>query len=189
MDYPALQARRADLIMVSLMGTRRGEPAVDYTVNPGLGFPMATGPEGSTEPVAHVLPAWDCIAGQMVVSALLAAFGIPADIKSQSLFLIVTKPVERVEILLELKGLRGAVTFNVVDITKPRDPALLAKTRGSTALPVLELEDGRILKESLVLHRFQEGPAQQLHALGGHAQRGDEGGEGLGVLGACSSKE
>ena len=73
MDYPALQARRADLIMVSLMGTRRGEPAVDYTVNPSLGFPMATGPEGSAEPVAHVLPAWDCIAGQMVVSTLLAA--------------------------------------------------------------------------------------------------------------------
>lgn len=73
MDYPALAARRADLIMVSLTGTRRGEPAVDYTVNPALGFPMATGPEGSAEPVAHVLPAWDCIAGQMVVAALLAA--------------------------------------------------------------------------------------------------------------------
>ncbi len=73
MDYPALQARRADLIMVSLTGTRRGEPAVDYTVNPSLGFPMATGAEGSTEPVAHMLPAWDCIAGGMVVNALLAA--------------------------------------------------------------------------------------------------------------------
>lgn len=73
MDYPALQARREDLIMVSLTGTRRGEPAVDYTVNPSLGFPMATGAEGSTEPVAHVLPAWDCIAGSMVVNALLAA--------------------------------------------------------------------------------------------------------------------
>jgi 2-methylfumaryl-CoA isomerase len=73
MDYPALQARREDLIMVSLTGTRRGEPAVDYTVNPSLGFPMATGAEGSTEPVAHVLPAWDCIAGGMVVNALLAA--------------------------------------------------------------------------------------------------------------------
>jgi len=73
MDYPALQARRADLIMVSLTGTRRGEPAVDYTVNPSLGFPMATGPEGSADPVAHVLPAWDCIAGGMVVNALLAA--------------------------------------------------------------------------------------------------------------------
>lgn len=73
MDYPALKARREDLIMVSLLGTRRGEPAVDYTVNPSLGFPMATGAEGSAEPVAHVLPAWDCIAGGMVVQALLAA--------------------------------------------------------------------------------------------------------------------
>ncbi len=73
LDYPALSERRADLIMVSLIGTRRGEPAVDYTVNPSLGFPMATGPEGSTEPVAHVLPAWDCVAGQVVVSTLLAA--------------------------------------------------------------------------------------------------------------------
>ena len=72
MDYPALSARRADLIMVSLTGTRRGEPAVDYTVNPSLGFPMATGPVGS-DPVAHVLPAWDCISGQMVVNTLLAA--------------------------------------------------------------------------------------------------------------------
>jgi 2-methylfumaryl-CoA isomerase len=73
MSHDALSARRADLIMVTLEGTRRGEPAVDYTVNPALGFPMATGPEGSTEPVAHVLPAWDCIAGQLVALGLLAA--------------------------------------------------------------------------------------------------------------------
>jgi 2-methylfumaryl-CoA isomerase len=73
MDYPALKARREDLIMVSLLGTRQSGPAVDYTVNPAVGFPNATGPEGSTEPVAHVLPAWDCIAGQMVAMGLLAA--------------------------------------------------------------------------------------------------------------------
>jgi 2-methylfumaryl-CoA isomerase len=72
MDYPALATQRPDLIMVSLTGTRRGEPAVDYTVNPGIGFPMATGSPG-TEPVAHVLPAFDCIAGQMLVGTLLAA--------------------------------------------------------------------------------------------------------------------
>ena len=48
---------------------------------------------------------------------------------------------QRVEILLELKGLSDAVQFSVVDITRPRDPALLAKTRGTTALPVLELAD------------------------------------------------
>lgn len=71
--YPALRARRADVIMVSLKGTRDGGPAVDYSVNPALGFPMATGPEGSEDPVAHVLPAWDLIAGQSVALALLAA--------------------------------------------------------------------------------------------------------------------
>jgi 2-methylfumaryl-CoA isomerase len=72
LDYPALSATRADVIMVSLTGTRRGEPAVDYTVNPSLGFPMATGAPGS-DPIAHVLPAWDLIAGQMIVGATLAA--------------------------------------------------------------------------------------------------------------------
>lgn len=73
MDYETLSARRADLVMVTLTGDRHGRPAVDYTVNPAMGFPMATGPEGSAEPVAHVLPAWDCIAGNMAVSGLLAA--------------------------------------------------------------------------------------------------------------------
>lgn len=72
LDWPALQAARDDLIMLALAGTRRGEPAVDYTVNPALGFPMATGaPDGP--PVAHVLPAWDLLTGQTIATALLAA--------------------------------------------------------------------------------------------------------------------
>lgn len=61
---------------------------------------------------------------------------------------------QRLEILLALRGLTDAVEFRVVDITKPRDPDLLAKTRGTTALPVLETKDGRILKESLVILRY-----------------------------------
>ncbi len=73
MDYETLSQHRADLVMLTLTGDRHGRPAVDYTVNPALGFPDATGPEGSTEPVAHVLPAWDCIAGNMAVAGLLAA--------------------------------------------------------------------------------------------------------------------
>jgi len=72
-DYETLSQARPDLCMVSLLGDRHGRPAVDYSVNPSIGFPDATGPEGSTDPVAHALPAWDCIAGNMVVSALLAA--------------------------------------------------------------------------------------------------------------------
>ena len=73
MDHETLSKHRKDLIMVALKGDRHGRPAVDYTVNPALGFPAITGSVGSEEPVAHALPAWDCIAGQMMVSALLAA--------------------------------------------------------------------------------------------------------------------
>lgn len=61
---------------------------------------------------------------------------------------------QRLETLLALRGMTDAVEFRVVDITKPRDPALLAKTRGTTALPVLETPDGQIIKESLVILRF-----------------------------------
>lgn len=73
LDYGPLKARRADLIMVSVLGTRDGGPAVDYTVNPAVGFPHATGPEGSEEPVAHVLPAWDLVAGNQAALGLIAA--------------------------------------------------------------------------------------------------------------------
>lgn len=61
---------------------------------------------------------------------------------------------QRLEILMALRGQEDAVEFRVVDITRPRDPELLAKTRGTTALPVLETSDGRILKESLVILRY-----------------------------------
>lgn len=61
---------------------------------------------------------------------------------------------QRLEIMLALRGQTDAIEFRVVDITKPRDPALLAKTRGTTALPVLETSDGKIIKESLVILRY-----------------------------------
>jgi len=69
----ALRAKRADVILMEIKGTRAGGPAVDYTVNPMVGFPDATGPAGSDEPVAHVLPAWDCITGQKAALGILAA--------------------------------------------------------------------------------------------------------------------
>ena len=61
---------------------------------------------------------------------------------------------QRLEILLALRRRKDTVEFRVVDITKPRDPALLEKTRGTTALPVLETPDGQIIKESLVILRY-----------------------------------
>ena len=60
---------------------------------------------------------------------------------------------QRLEILLSLKGLRKAVNFRMVDITRPRDPALLDLSRGSTALPILETSQG-VIKESLVILRY-----------------------------------
>lgn len=73
LSYEALKAQRADLIMVNLLGRRDGASEVDYTVNPQLGLPFMTGPMASPEPVNHVLPAWDFIAGQMIAVGLLAA--------------------------------------------------------------------------------------------------------------------
>jgi glutathione S-transferase len=60
---------------------------------------------------------------------------------------------QRVEILLALKQQLAAVTFEVIDITKPRPGWLLEKTPGTTALPVMVMERG-VLKESLVLLRY-----------------------------------
>lgn len=55
---------------------------------------------------------------------------------------------------MALKGHTDAVDFPIVDICKPRSPELLKKTRGTTALPVLELPNGQILKESLVILNY-----------------------------------
>ncbi len=63
---------------------------------------------------------------------------------------------QRLEILLTLKGLRHLVDFFVVDITRPRPSWLLERTQGTTALPVLETEEGGIVKESMVILRYLE---------------------------------
>jgi 2-methylfumaryl-CoA isomerase len=73
MDFETLSKHREDLIMVTLQGDRHGRPQVDYTVNPALGIPDITGPEGHPDPVANALPAWDLMAGHMCVSSVLAA--------------------------------------------------------------------------------------------------------------------
>lgn len=73
LDYETLRAHRADLLMVSLVGRRDGGSEVDYTVNPQTGLPFVTGPTDFHRPVNHLLPAWDCIAGQMSLVGLLAA--------------------------------------------------------------------------------------------------------------------
>jgi 2-methylfumaryl-CoA isomerase len=60
-----------DLVTVRIMGWPDGSPALDYTVNNAVGYPMMTGP--GPEPVNHVLPAWDLLSGAYAAFALLAA--------------------------------------------------------------------------------------------------------------------
>jgi 2-methylfumaryl-CoA isomerase len=71
MAHDVLADGRADLITVRVMGWADGSPALDYTVNNAVGYPMMTG--GGPEPVNHVLPAWDLLSGAYAAFALLAA--------------------------------------------------------------------------------------------------------------------
>jgi 2-methylfumaryl-CoA isomerase len=73
LSYEELVAKRADLIQLTIQGDRHGGSAVDYTVNPAIGLPFITGSENNNEPVNHILPAWDCITGQMAAMSILAA--------------------------------------------------------------------------------------------------------------------
>jgi len=73
LGYERLKEKRPDLIMVNISGHRDGSSAVDYTINPSVGFPAVTGPKDDPRPVNHLLPAWDCITGKLAAVGLLAA--------------------------------------------------------------------------------------------------------------------
>lgn len=71
LSHETLAAGRPDLITVRVMGWADGSPALDYTVNNAVGYPMLTG--AGPDPVNHVLPAWDLLTGSYAAFALLAA--------------------------------------------------------------------------------------------------------------------
>lgn len=71
LSHDTLAEGRSDLITVRVMGWADGSPALDYTVNNSVGYPMLTG--AGPEPVNHVLPAWDLLTGAYAAFALLAA--------------------------------------------------------------------------------------------------------------------
>ncbi|HXT87916.1 MAG TPA: CoA transferase [Trebonia sp.] len=73
LSYDALREVRADLIHLRITGHHDGSSGVDYTVNAGVGFPLATGAEDSAGPVDHVLPAWDVACGLYAAVGILAA--------------------------------------------------------------------------------------------------------------------
>jgi 2-methylfumaryl-CoA isomerase len=69
--HDLLAEGRPDLVTVRIMGWADGAPALDYTINNAVGYPMMTGT--GPEPVNHVLPAWDLTSGAYAAFALLAA--------------------------------------------------------------------------------------------------------------------
>jgi 2-methylfumaryl-CoA isomerase len=71
LSHAKLAEGRPDLVTVRVMGWADGAPALDYTVNNAVGYPMMTGP--GPEPVNHVLPAWDLLSGSYAAFAMLAA--------------------------------------------------------------------------------------------------------------------
>lgn len=71
LSHAKLAQGRADLVTVRVMGWADGSPALDYTINNTVGYPMMTG--AGPEPVNHVLPAWDLLSGAYAAFALLAA--------------------------------------------------------------------------------------------------------------------
>lgn len=71
--HETLREVRPDLVSIELTGHHDGRPAVDYTVNAGVGVPLATGAADADGPVNHMLPAWDGMAGLTLSTALLAA--------------------------------------------------------------------------------------------------------------------
>lgn len=73
LSHARLAALRPDMITVRVMGWPDGTTAVDYTINSAIGIPAMTGPADQTEPVNHVLPAWDLLTGASAAYALLAA--------------------------------------------------------------------------------------------------------------------
>lgn len=71
--YETLRTLRPDVIAVEVSGRADGGTGVDYTVNAGIGFPLVTGPPGSTAPVNHVLPAWDVSCGLYTALSVVTA--------------------------------------------------------------------------------------------------------------------
>jgi len=71
LSHDTLTEGRGDLITIRVMGWADGSPALDYTVNNMVGYPMLTGT--GPEPVNHVLPSWDLLSGAYAAFALLAA--------------------------------------------------------------------------------------------------------------------
>lgn len=73
LEYESLRGVRSDLIQIHVRGTADGHAAVDYTINPEIGLPFATGHDPRNHPTNHVLPAWDLLTGAHAALAAVTA--------------------------------------------------------------------------------------------------------------------
>ena len=147
MDYDSLKKHREDLIMLSVMGDRSGGPQVDYTVNPAVGFPTATGPEGSDEPVGHVLPAWDCMTGQQAALGILAAERHRRLTGRGQLVEVALKDMALA--MLGNLGIIGEVTVNGVD-----RPKMGNSLYGAYAQDFVCKDGGRVMVVALTIRQW-----------------------------------
>jgi 2-methylfumaryl-CoA isomerase len=147
LDYDELRKHREDLIMMSVTGDRHGSPQVDYTVNPSVGFPTATGAEDSTEPVGHVLPAWDCIAGQQAALGILAAERHRQRSGKGQLVELALKDVALA--MLGHLGIIGEIAINNYD-----RPKLGNSLYGAYAQDFLCADDRRVMVVALTLRQW-----------------------------------
>ena len=76
LDYPTLSALRPDLVMVTLLGDRHGRPQVDYTVNPAVGFPDATGPDVENNPYKLVVASFQVPWMTLIYVLAMIALGL-----------------------------------------------------------------------------------------------------------------
>ena len=164
LDYETLKTHREDLIMVNLVGRRDGGSEVDYTVNPQVGFPLVTGPRLWPRPVNHLLPAWDCIAGQMCMVGLLAAERHRRATGEGQLVRLALK-----DVALAMLGHLGKIAELVInDADRPKDGNYLY---GAYGRDFGTLDDKRIMVIGLTKAQWDglvaaTGLGEELNALG-----------------------
>ncbi len=105
--FEMLTQERPDLIHLEVVGGADGSTGVDYTVNAGVGFPLATGPRSHAAPINHVLPAWDVACG------IYAALGVTAALRHRD------ATGTGCRIRLPLDGVALATASNLGFLTEP----------------------------------------------------------------------
>jgi 2-methylfumaryl-CoA isomerase len=145
--YDQLRPHRDDLVMMNIIGKRDGSSALDYTVNPAVGFPAVTGPREDARPVNHLLPAWDCLTGQMAAVGLLAADRYRRQTGKGQLLTIAL-----MDVALAMLGNLGKIAeVQINDTDRPKDGNYLY---GAFGRDFETLDGKRVMVVALTAHQW-----------------------------------